>query len=243
MAATRPDWYPDPAGVHELRWHNGAAWTADVSDGGSRYVDPLPSVRPPMVGPDDLSVPSRNRPATAAMVLGICGLATAWLPFVVVVGVVAAILGVVFGAFGRRRAGHTGRGRGQATAGLVTGATGCVVAVVGFFLTAAVVDAIDSYENPRRFDATIDSCTAAGSVHTATGTLVNLDDETSDFTVRVGFARADTDNLQRRATITLDDVAPGERRRFEVQRATSIDEIDCVVVDVKGPQPFGIALD
>ncbi len=34
-AQTPPQgWYPDPAGRHELRWWDGARWTADVADGG-----------------------------------------------------------------------------------------------------------------------------------------------------------------------------------------------------------------
>jgi hypothetical protein len=36
-----PAWHPDPLGGHELRWHDGAAWTARVSDGGVTAFDPL----------------------------------------------------------------------------------------------------------------------------------------------------------------------------------------------------------
>ena len=35
-------WYPDPMGRHELRWHDGAAWTGRVSDAGEVGIDPLP---------------------------------------------------------------------------------------------------------------------------------------------------------------------------------------------------------
>ncbi len=34
-------WAPDPAGVHELRWWDGAAWTPSVSDAGVPGHDPL----------------------------------------------------------------------------------------------------------------------------------------------------------------------------------------------------------
>lgn len=34
-------WHPDPTGRHELRWHDGAGWTARVSDGGDTGLDPL----------------------------------------------------------------------------------------------------------------------------------------------------------------------------------------------------------
>jgi len=35
------DWHPDPMGRHELRWHDGAAWTARVRDDGEVSIDPL----------------------------------------------------------------------------------------------------------------------------------------------------------------------------------------------------------
>ena len=36
-----PNWYPDPAGVHEYRWYDGANWTDQVSDHGKQAVDPI----------------------------------------------------------------------------------------------------------------------------------------------------------------------------------------------------------
>lgn len=33
-------WYADPAGRHELRYWDGKGWSADVSDGGARSLDP-----------------------------------------------------------------------------------------------------------------------------------------------------------------------------------------------------------
>ena len=35
------DWYPDPAGRHELRYWDGLAWTGKVSDRGQPAVDPI----------------------------------------------------------------------------------------------------------------------------------------------------------------------------------------------------------
>lgn len=32
-------WLPDPLGVHEYRFHDGRAWTAWVSDGGTVSID------------------------------------------------------------------------------------------------------------------------------------------------------------------------------------------------------------
>ena len=36
----RPDWYPDPYGRHELRYHDGTRWTEHVSSHGRQAVDP-----------------------------------------------------------------------------------------------------------------------------------------------------------------------------------------------------------
>ena len=75
-------WYPDPTGRFEYRYHNDQVWTADVSSSGQRFVDPLPtSLR--------LDADGRNGLAVAGMVCGIAAVATTWIPFVVVVGVIA----------------------------------------------------------------------------------------------------------------------------------------------------------
>ena len=41
MTDYTPDWYPDPGGVHELRYHDGTKWTEHVSDHGRQSVAPL----------------------------------------------------------------------------------------------------------------------------------------------------------------------------------------------------------
>jgi uncharacterized protein YxjI len=35
------DWYPDPGGKHELRYHDGSQWTDHVSNHGRQATDPL----------------------------------------------------------------------------------------------------------------------------------------------------------------------------------------------------------
>ncbi|MEY2449849.1 MAG: hypothetical protein QOH79_3325 [Acidimicrobiaceae bacterium] len=37
---TAPDWYPDPFGRHEMRYHDGSQWTEHVSSHGRQSVDP-----------------------------------------------------------------------------------------------------------------------------------------------------------------------------------------------------------
>lgn len=44
----KPDWYPDPYGRHELRYHDGYVWTEHVSSHGRQSVDP-PTGDPKMV--------------------------------------------------------------------------------------------------------------------------------------------------------------------------------------------------
>lgn len=46
MSATPANWYPDPTQRHELRYWDGNAWTAHVSDRGIQGNDPLASAQP-----------------------------------------------------------------------------------------------------------------------------------------------------------------------------------------------------
>lgn len=239
-------WYPDPTRRFELRYHNGHAWTADVATDGDRFVDPL-GTRP---GPVPASTPpaspaatpggGRNGAATASMVLGIIAVALGWLPFVVVVGAIAAVLALVLGFTGRRRARASGVGGAFALTGLITGAVGAVVCVAGVLFTAAILQAFDRFENPEPHSATITSCTRSGDEVTALGELTNLGDDAADFSVRVHFVRAGTDNPQRQALVELDEVAPGTARSFEVTRAVSLAAVDCIVGSVRGALPYGI---
>lgn len=46
-----PNWYPDPMGRYELRYYDGAQWTAHVSTGGVTSSDPLPDQQGPASTP------------------------------------------------------------------------------------------------------------------------------------------------------------------------------------------------
>jgi hypothetical protein len=242
----RPGWYADPLGRFELRYYNGAAWTADVSAGGERFVDPLGIDVEQHAGQPARSGAAGNAGtslATASMVLGIVAVATAWIPFVVVIGAVAAVLALTFGTLAIRRSGPSGAGRSRAVIGVITGGSGLLAAALGAVLTFVVLDVYDSYLNPPPHEAVITSCEVVGSRAIATGRLENLGDGTSDFTLLVGFVRPGTDNPHRTTRVTLDDVEPGTSAPFDAERQVELDDIDCIVIEVTGPLPFGLALD
>lgn len=241
-SGVQPGWYADPLGRFELRYFNGGEWTADVSSDGSRFVDPLGIQIAPSDAPAG-STPGTNSVATSAMVLGIIAVATAWMPVIVAFGAVCALFAVTLGIVGLRRAQRTGVGRNRAIVGLVTGASGVLAAVLGVVLTIIVIDVYDAYLDPAAHEVSITSCTLVGSRAMATGTLTNLGDDDADFSVLVGFVRPSTDNLDRQGRVDLDGVAPNSSVEFTVERQVTLDDVDCVISDVNGPLPFGLALD
>jgi hypothetical protein len=177
------------------------------------------------------------------MVLGIVAVAIAWIPFVVAVGAIAALLALVFGIVAIRRSGPSGAGRNRAVVGVITGASGLLAAALGAVLTFVVLDVYDAYLNPPPHSTVITSCEVVGSRAIATGRLENLGEETSDFSVLVGFVRPGTDNPHRTARVTLDNVDAGSSAPFDAERQVELDDVDCIVVEVTGPLPFGLALD
>ena len=242
----RPGWYADPLGRFELRYYNGATWTADVSTSGDRFVDPLGIDVDQRSGQPARSGPTEDTPtslATASMVLGIVAVALAWVPFVVVVGAIAAVLALVFGMLAIRRSGPSGAGRGRAVVGVITGGSGLLAAALGTVLTFVVLDVYDSYLNPPPHAVVITSCEVVGSRAIAGGRLENLGDDASDFSLLVAFVRPGTDNPHRTTRVTLDDVEAGASAPFDAERQVELDDVDCIVIDVTGPLPFGIALD
>jgi hypothetical protein len=240
-AGAAADWYPDPLGRYENRYFNGREWTSDVSVGGERFVDPW-GVTP---GPMREAGRTGTGLATASMVIGIIAIAISWMPFVVVLGVVAAIVALVLGTVALRRARHSGSGRSFAVVGLATGATALVAAVVGVILSVVVVDAYDAYLNPRPHEVTLlaDTCKLVGNRAEVTGELTNTGDRTADYSVLVGFVRPGTDNANRSRRVAVRDVEPGGTHTFEVQIPVDLDAVDCIVLQVNGPLPFGVAVD
>jgi len=247
----KADWYQDPSGRFEHRYFNGVAWTADVSTGGLRYVDPvvLGSATAGGDGRSDPGVgarPRRDRIATAAMVLGIVGLSISWLPFLVVPGAICALLGVTFGVVAYRR--RRPENRSFAITGAVTGGAGILMAGVGVWTTSIVFDVVDEFENPPPYDVEITRCAVAEGSLIVEGTIENLGDKTADYRVllTVPGERALTG---RNVTIEVDDVDPEETGTFRESFAADnrfddlVDAPICLVRDVTGPLPFGVDID
>ncbi len=242
----RPGWYPDPIGRFEFRYHNGALWTADVSTNGERFVDPL-GVGVQQHGVQSARAGEADSPstslATASMVLGIVAVAIAWIPFVVVIGAIAALSALVLGVLAIRRSGPSGAGRSRAIVGLITGGSGLLAAALGTVLTFVVLAVSTGTRIRRRTRPSSRRVRSTDPERSPPDEIENLDDDTSDFTVLIAFTRPGTDNPHRSTRVTLDDVAPGASAPIRAERQVELDDVDCIVIEVTGPLPFGLALD
>jgi hypothetical protein len=228
-----PGWFPDPTARFEVRYHNGVSWTGDVATNGQRFVDPL-------AGPDrgapvaPVRAPA-NGAAVAALVLGIVAAATAWMPFVFVVGAICAVIALVFAVRARRRA-RSGAGRGaMATAGLVLGIVALPLAIVGFVFTRLVLGMLD----PGEYEASVECDWVAGRA-SLEGTITNLDDEPRGYLVLVRFVREGTSSGLGELTLQVNDVGPGEVGTFTGGITTDVESVGCEIVEVFGGIPFDI---
>ncbi len=125
----------------------------------------------------------------------------------------------------------------------MTGAGALVAATVGVLLTFMVLDAYDEYLNPEPNDVAITECELQGSRATAVGVLTNTGDRTADYSVLIGFVRPGTDNAHRSERVRIDDVEAGADAAFTAQSQVDLESIDCVILAVNGPLPFGVAVD
>jgi len=243
-SATPAGWFPDPNRRHEHRYFNGQRWTADVADQGQRSVDPLgagPTPGDPATPPAGSSSGNGNGIATAALVTGIIGVILAWIPFLVVIGFVLAVLALVFGIQGSRR--RHASGRGKATAGLVLGGVGVALSIVGVILTVVVWREAIAFLEPADHDIEVTACTVDGAVATATGTITNLDDERAEFTLYVTI-RPDAGRTAHARTRELGVLAPGATVEWSAVDTVGANATTCTAsVDVYGPTPFGIDIE
>ncbi len=211
-------WFPDPVGDHEFRYHNGTEWTGDVATDGERRVSPIPAMRPD------------RRSGALAMVFGIISLSTGWIPFVSFVAIVFGIVAVVVGW--RRRGSESTRG--AATVGIVTGACGILLSAIGIWLSVLIVQSIAAFEDPGPHEVELTDCRDDDGTTRATGTITNLDGRRRSYTVVVSL----TDDTTVEAVVA--DVPAGDTRVFEATEDLRFDELDCSILEVNGPRPFGM---
>jgi hypothetical protein len=243
-------WHPDPYGRFEYRYHNGVQWTADVAMGGRRFVDPSGApgspLQPgtyPMQPPNVPTVSPRTRGlAIASFIVGLVSALIAWMPFLFVAAAVGAVLALVLGILGARKAtNHDGHGRGFAIAGISLSVAAALLCVVGFMFTRIVIRELDEYTNPGAHDVEITSCEHTAAELSLTGTIRNLDTVTQDFVVVVVF-RMEGVSLHSE-WVSVDDVAPGATATFRSATvAFTTGTLTCEVEAVYGPPPFGLEL-
>ena len=165
------------------------------------------------------------------MVFGIVSLSTGWIPIVCFVSVFFGAAAVVVGV--RRR--RVESARSAATVGIVTGTFGLALSLVGIWLSVLIVQSVANFEDPGPYRAELTECAEVDGATRATGEITNLDDRERTYTVRITF---DDDST---VESIVSDVAPGERRVFEVDEDLRFPELSCSIVEVKGPRPFGLA--
>ncbi len=218
-------WYPDPMGDHEFRYYNGRDWTGDVATDGVRHVTEVPDLAAQRF-------PQRRDPrsGTVAMVFGIISMTIGWIPFVCFVAVFFAAVAVVVG-FRRRRFESA---RGSAIVGMVTGSVGFLLCLAGMWLSVVLIQAVADFEDPGPHEAELADCEATDAGTQATGTITNLDNEERSYTITIDL---DDENS---IDAVVNDVGAGERRVFRVEEDLRFDDLDCAIVEVKGPLPFGI---
>lgn len=110
-----------------------------MSDTYSQQPAPTPAPQyygQPTPGPSGGS----NGLATAGFVLALLGLLGSWIPFLNIVGILLAVIGLVLAGVGLAKSRKTGTGKGLAIAGLALGGLALVVAVV---VNVAFVGAVD----------------------------------------------------------------------------------------------------
>lgn len=177
---------------------------------------------------------TRGGPPTVALVLVIAGTAVGWVPFLFALGAVGALAGAWI-AVRALRQGTTQRARAWCALALVPVAAASVA--VGAFLSVRTVDHVERYLNPPPHELVVTTnCPDDGDRATFEGTLTNLGDASSDFTVAVHLSSASGRTIDRR--LLLRDVAPNETREWGVSETLLGKRLECRVDAVYGPRPL-----
>jgi hypothetical protein len=219
-------WFPDPSGLHERRYFDGAKWTDDVADGDRQSRDPGRSAGGPRVyatggGPvfDPRYIvvaqpPAGNGSAVAALTLGIIAVVIALSAFGYVVGGICGILALVFGVMGWRNVRDRGAALGGlATAGVVLGTVAIVLASWTWWnwrrLDNAISHAIAAQTGPNAAEVRVVSCSVdpQTGAPVATGTLQNVSTGTNVFQVKVTFRSDPTSPPQKTVTASMPEAS------------------------------------
>jgi hypothetical protein len=228
-------WFPDPTGRCEYRYFNGQSWTADVSVGGQRFLDPLD--RGPQPGGFAPKGSGRGF-AVASFVIALVSIFIAWVPFIFVLGAVGCILAVVFGVLGLRAANRNGgAGKGFAISGLVLSVVVAGVCVVGGMFTVSVLHELDAWLNPGANRVAITTCASEKSEVRASGTITNESDRARSYTITVAFLDRGTETTRRK--VSVPELAAHDSATFiSTALVLAPGPITCRVVEVYGPEPF-----
>jgi hypothetical protein len=253
-AEHEPSWHPDPTGRFEFRFHNGRAWTGDVSVDGNRFLDPL---RRPDAGPDGpagfTNVPFQRSSGTgnarAAFVLGLCSFLVAWVPFLCFLGMAGAIIALVFGiGFLRRERTERARqgqkdprapGHGYALAGVILAPLALLLSGVGIWLSMVAFDRVQAFTEVGNYATKDVSCNVDHSLATYTGTITNLSSSTRSYDITIEFLRSGTSVQLYLQNTAVGDVAPGATKTYVVNKVVNQPTLDCAIASVTGPLPFG----
>jgi len=154
---------------------------------------------------------------------------------------VAAVIGFMLGILALRRArAQDGYGRDLAAWAIVLSIAAIPICVAGFFFTRYVVHQIDRYDAPGEFTLSPGECSLSNGIAVFTGTIRNDEGDTRSYELTVTFSTGLAE-LSRKF-VGVDDVQPGataDWRTSDVVR-TSAGSVQCDVVEVHGPPPFGV---
>jgi len=148
MSHPAAGWYTDPEQHGTQRYWDGTAWTEHRSPAGTFQV----------VAPVAVAVPTAARPpanglATAGLVCGIVAVVFGLVPWTFWLAWILGVLGIVFGAVGRRTADRepTAGKRSMATAGLILGIVAIVLGIVGLVILETWINdvkgSLDHFQN------------------------------------------------------------------------------------------------
>lgn len=154
MADAKEGWYPDPANPSEEVYWLGSQWSgarrpAQVQSASPDSVPPAANSATEPTASDTLGtlshddapgspLASKNTLGKWAMILGIVGLVLGSIPGISVVGLLTALAALVLGILGLVAKGKL---RGKATAGVVLGGVGLIVAIAVTAASAASMTA------------------------------------------------------------------------------------------------------